>query len=430
MIKFIDKELNMHYKKELAEAYSRVIKSGWYINGKEVNRFEEEFAEYCGTDYCIGVGNGLDALRLILLGYGYGIGDEIIVPSNTYIATWLAVSHCGSKVVPVEPDINTYNIDPQKIEEKITNKTKAIIVVHLYGQVADMDPILKIAKKYNLKVIEDAAQAHGAIYSPCGINEIDIQQGKGKKAGALADAAGFSFYPTKNLGALGDGGAVTTNDPELARKIRLLRNYGSEKKYYNEIKGFNSRLDEIQAAILRVKLKYLDEENQRRREIAQYYSENIKNPKIILPVTKSYSSDRVTEGLREGKSERAKERKSERISSESKIENVKCKMGEESSFDSRLTSHISRSKSHVFHQYVIRSKERDKLQKYLRENGIETLIHYPIPPHKQKAYKEMNNERYPISEKIHEEILSLPMSSIFTIQETEKVVKKINTFLV
>ena len=365
MIPFLDlKELNAQYRAELIEACIRVIDSGWYILGEECKKFEEEFSKYCGTKYAIGVGSGLDALTLILKAYKeMGVmsdGDEVIVPSNTYIASILAISRNDLKPVLVEPDINTYLIDPSKIEEKITPRTKAIMPVHLYGQTCNMDEINEIAKRYNLKVIEDSAQSHGAYY-------------KNKRSGNLADASGFSFYPGKNLGALGDGGAVTTNDDELAQTIRALRNYGSYKKYENLYKGINSRLDEIQAAILRVKLKYLDDEIEKRRKIAEYYLDNIKNKKIILPTV------------------RAKD-------------------------------------NHVWHLFVIRTKERDKLQKYLFENEIQTLIHYPIPPHRQKAYKEWNKESYPISEKIHNEVLSLPISGVQSLENTQKIVQVVNDF--
>jgi dTDP-4-amino-4,6-dideoxygalactose transaminase len=363
MISFLDlKKLNAQYRDELIEACIKVIDSGWYIQGNECQVFEKEFANYCGTKYCIGVGNGLDALTIILRAYkeiGFiKDGDEVIVPSNTYIATILAISHNNLVPVLVEPDINTYLIDPKKIEEKITSKTKAIMPVHLYGQTCEMNKINEIAKKYNLKVIEDSAQSHGAYY-------------KNKRSGNLADASGFSFYPGKNLGALGDGGAVTTNDKELAECIKALRNYGSHKKYENLYKGVNSRLDEIQAAMLRVKLKYLDKEIKNRRKIAKLYLENINNNKIILP-----------------------------------------KIREED--------------NHVWHLFVIRTKERDRLQKYLLKNGIQALIHYPIPPHKQVAYKEWNNSSYPISEKIHNEVLSLPIS--YNEDDILKICKIVNRF--
>ncbi len=365
MIKFLDlKQINKKYKDELQEAFDRVLDSGWYILGNEVESFEQEFADYCGVKHCIGVGNGLDALHLILRGYGIGEGDEVIVPSNTFIATWLAVSYAGATPVPVESDIRTYNINPSLIEEKITTKTRAVIPVHLYGQVCEMDKINNLGKKYGLKIIEDSAQAHGAIY-------------KGRKAGNLGNAAGFSFYPGKNLGALGDGGAVTTNDDELAKKIRMLRNYGSQTKYYHEIKGFNSRLDELQAAFLRVKLKYLNEENQRRREIAQFYCEKINNPDIILPNSNNLSL-----------------------------------------FTSPL------SLRHVWHQFVIRHPQRDKLQKYLKEHSIQTMIHYPVPPHKQIAFKEINATCFPNSEKIHREILSLPLNS----DSQDLIIDKVSDF--
>jgi dTDP-4-amino-4,6-dideoxygalactose transaminase len=365
VIPFLDlKKLNAQYRDELIEACTRVIDSGWYILGKEVEEFEKEFANYCGTKYAIGVGNGLDALTLILRAYKeLGIlsdGDEVIVPANTYIATILAITNNNLIPVLVEPDIDTYLIDPDKIEENITSKTKAIMVVHLYGQTCEMDKINEIAKKYNLKVIEDSAQSHGAYY-------------KDKRSGNLADASGFSFYPGKNLGALGDAGAITTNDDQLAEVLKALRNYGSRKKYENIYKGVNSRLDEIQAAILRVKLKYLDEEIERRRKIARFYLENIKNNNIILPKVREDSN-------------------------------------------------------HVWHLFVIRTEKRDKLQKYLLDKGIHTLIHYPIPPHKQIAYKEWNDRSYPITEKISREVLSLPISGVLTLEEAEKIVKLVNEF--
>lgn len=365
MIKFLDlQKITQQYQPELTDAVKRVIDSGWYLLGNEVKNFEQRFADYCGVKYCIGVGNGLDALRLIFRAYiELGImkeGDEVIVPANTYIASILAVSENHLKPVLVESDINTFNIDADKIEEKITLKTKAMLIVHLYGQNAYNEKVQEIAEKYNLKIIEDSAQAHGAMY-------------KNKKVGSLGDVSGFSFYPGKNLGALGDGGAVITNDSKLAEIIRILGNYGSYKKYENKYKGINSRLDEIQAAILSVKLKYLDKENQKRRKIANYYLEYIKNDKITLP-----------------------------------------KVGE--------------SNSHVWHQFVIRCERRDDLQEYLKENSIQTMIHYPIPPHKQEAYKEWNNKRYPITEKIHNEVLSLPMSPVLKDYQIQKVIDVINRF--
>ena len=363
MIPFLDlKTLNSQYRAELIEACTKVIDSGWYIQGNECKEFDKEFASYCGAKYAIGVANGLDALILILRAYkelGFmKDGDEVIVPSNTYIASILAISQNNLVPVLVEPDINTYLLNPSKIEEKITSKTKAILPVHLYGQTCEMDKINEIAKKYNLKVIEDSAQSHGAYF-------------KDKRSGNLGDASGFSFYPGKNLGALGDGGAVTTNDEELANTIKALGNYGSHKKYENLYKGINSRLDEMQAAMLRVKLRYLDNELEKRRDIANYYLENIKNENIILPVVRAESN-------------------------------------------------------HVWHLFVIRTSKRDELQKYLLDNGVKTLIHYPIPPHKQNAYKEWKNESYPISEQIHEEILSLPISGVQSLEDTKKIVSIIN----
>ncbi|MGJ0316891.1 DegT/DnrJ/EryC1/StrS family aminotransferase [Aliarcobacter cryaerophilus] len=365
MIPFLDlKELNTQYKAELIEACTRVIDSGWYIQGNECKEFDKEFASYCGAKYAIGVANGLDALILILRAYkelGFmKDGDEVIVPSNTYIASILAISQNNLVPVLVEPDINTYLLNPSKIEEKITSKTKAILPVHLYGQTCEMDKINEIAKKYNLKVIEDSAQSHGAYFQD-------------KRSGNLGDASGFSFYPGKNLGALGDGGAVTTNDEELANTIKALGNYGSHKKYENLYKGVNSRLDEMQAAMLRVKLRYLDNELEKRRDIANYYLENIKNENIILPVVRAESN-------------------------------------------------------HVWHLFVIRANKRDKLQKYLLDNGVQTLIHYPIPPHKQNAYKEWNNESYPVSEQIHTEVLSLPISGIQSLEDTMEIVNVLNSF--
>jgi len=371
MISFLDlKGINTQYRAELIEACARVIDSGWYIQGNECKEFDKEFAEYCGTKYAIGVANGLDALILILRAYKemgvMGDGDEVIVPSNTYIASILAISQNNLVPVLVEPRLDTYLVDPSKIEAKITSKTKAILPVHLYGQTCEMDTINEIAKKYNLKVIEDSAQSHGAYFD-------------GKRSGNLGDASGFSFYPGKNLGALGDGGAVTTNDEELANAIKALGNYGSHKKYENLYKGINSRLDEIQAAMLRVKLRYLDNEVEKRREIANYYIENITNPTIILPIQNSKLS-------------------------------------------------IKNYQNHVWHLFVIRTNKRDELQKYLLDNGIQTLIHYPLPPHKQNAYAEWNNDSYPISEQIHEEVLSLPISGVQSLEDTVKIVRVINDF--
>ncbi|TQR33750.1 aminotransferase [Campylobacter sp. MIT 99-7217] len=363
MIKFLDLfELNQTYRKEIDEAISRVLDSGWYLLGKEVQNFEKKFADFCGTKHCVACANGLDGLRLIIKAYDFKENDEIIVPANTYIASILAISDNALKPVLVEPDINTYNINPDLIEEKITPNTKAIMVVHLYGQAVDMGKIYTLAQKYKLKIIEDCAQAHGAI-------ELYTQ----KRVGNLGDAGAFSFYPGKNLGCLGDGGCITTNDDNLAQKIRALANYGSHIKYQNLYKGLNSRLDEIQAGVLSVKLKYLDEDNQKRREIANFYRTHINNPKIILPQSQD-------------------------------------------------------DKSHVWHLFVIRSKQRDELQKYLEKNQIQTIIHYPIPPHKQECYPELHHLNLHISEQIHEEVLSLPISPAMQDTQVKKVVEILNAW--
>ena len=365
MIPFLDlKAINAQYRDELIAACTRVIDSGWYIGGTELTQFEESFADYCGSKYAIGVANGLDALSLTLRAWKelgkLQVGDEVIVPSNTYIASILAITANDLTPVLVEPNIDSFNIDPTKIEAAVTDKTKAILPVHLYGQLADMPAIMNIAKCHNLLVLEDSAQAHGA--------SVD-----GKKAGNWGDASGFSFYPGKNLGALGDAGAITTNDEELANTLRALRNYGSHEKYKNLYQGVNSRLDEIQAAMLNVKLLYLDKENAHRRKVAQAYLHGIKNSEIILPAVLDESA-------------------------------------------------------HVWHVFVIRCKQREELQKYLAANGVQTLIHYPIPPHKQQAYEKWNNQSYPISENIHAEILSLPIGPTVTKEEIQKVIKIVNSF--
>ena len=357
------RSVNNVSKSELTSAFQRVLESGWYILGNEVNRFESEFANFCEVRNCVGVGNCLDALQFILRGIGIGAGDEVIVPSNTYIATWLAVSNVGATPVPVEPLIDTYNIDPSQIQNSITSRTKAIIVVHLYGQPCDMDPINEIAERFRLKVVEDSAQAHGAKY-------------KGKRVGGLGYASGFSFYPSKNLGALGDGGAVTTNDPDLSNKINLLRNYGSKTKYQNEIKGFNSRLDELQAAFLIEKLKVLDKHNEKRRKIASIYLERLACfEEIKLPVIPEWAEP-------------------------------------------------------VWHQFIIRHKKRDDLIKNLKKTGIGTMIHYPIPPHLQLAYKEMGKKKgdYPISEIIHKEVLSLPITPEISLSALETVLEALKAY--
>ena len=369
MIPFLDlKNINQQYRNELIDACSRVIDSGWYIGGKELENFEKNFAEYCGAKFAIGVANGLDALILTLRAWKelgkLKDGDEVIVPSNTYIASILAITANNLTPILVEPNISTYNIDPIKIKEAITAKTKVILPVHLYGQLAEMPEIMQIAKQHNLLVLEDSAQSHGA-------------QIQGKKAGNWGDASGFSFYPGKNLGALGDAGAVTTNDAELATMLKALRNYGSYEKYKNLVAGVNSRLDEIQAAMLAVKLKYLDQETQHRRYIASLYLNGIKNPLIQLPLG-----------------------------------------------DVNAESYMQ----HVWHLFVIRTNQREALQQYLLNHGVQTLIHYPIPPHKQQAYKEWNNLSYPISEEIHAGVLSLPMGPALTVENAEKVIALCNEF--
>jgi dTDP-4-amino-4,6-dideoxygalactose transaminase len=361
-VPFLDlKALYLEVKVETDAAYHRVMESGCYILGEEIDAFEKEFAEYCNVKKCIGVGNGIEALHLIMRAMGIGPGDEVIVPANTYIATWLAVSHAGATPIPVDPDEKTYNIDPARIESVITERTKAVLLVHLYGQPADMDPILEIAGRYNLKVIEDAAQAHGAKY-------------KGKMVGGLGDAAGFSFYPGKNLGAYGDAGAITTNDPLLAERVRSLRNYGSQKKYSHDVKGFNSRLDEIQAAFLRVKLRHLGAWNERRRKIANFYLENLSSVEhLTLPYVPFWSE-------------------------------------------------------HIWHLFVVLTPARDQLQKHLTDYGIQTLIHYPVPPHRQSAYQELSYLDMPITERIRKEVLSLPMSPVMPDGDVACVVKALTFF--
>ncbi len=372
MIKFLDLQgINRQYADELKRVAGEVIDSGWYLLGERVKRFENHLASFIGSKYAIGVANGLDALRLILKAYiemGFmKEGDEIIVPANTFIASILAITDNRLKPVLVEPNINTYNLDISLVEEQITSRTRAIMIVHLYGQICWSNRLYEIAQKHNLKLIEDNAQAMGAIWND-------------RHSGSLGDASGFSFYPGKNLGAMGDGGAITTNDEELANMVKSLGNYGSGKKYYNDYKGLNSRLDEIQAAFLDIKLKYLDRENQQRREIAQFYCDNINHPEIILP----------DHGI--------------------------------------LKAEIRNQKSHTWHLFVIRHPKRDALQKYLQEQGIQTMIHYPIPPHKQLAYKEWNFISLPITEKIHEEVLSLPISPLMSHEELIKITERIVDF--
>lgn len=365
MIPFLDlKRANEKHEDEIVAAIENVVRSGWYVLGNEVKKFENAYAGFCGVEHCVGVGNGLDAIRLIFRAYmEMGLlkpGDEVIVPSNTYIATILAVADCNLIPIWVEPDIKTYNIDPDAIEQHITSKTKAILLVHLYGKIAYNDQIKVLAEKHGLLIVEDAAQSHGA-----GFN--------GKMSGALGNAGAFSFYPTKNLGAVGDAGAVTTNDAELADVVRAIANYGSSSKYVHAIKGLNSRLDEIQAAVLNVKLKYLLKENLIRQKIANYYLQHIKNPLIILPVNHSPEEDN-------------------------------------------------------WHLFVVRCKERDRLKSYLFEKGIEAQIHYPVPPHVQMAFKEMCEISFPISEQIHREVLSLPLNNYLTLDEQLTIVSAVNSF--
>jgi len=363
MIQFLELyKVNEQYRHDIQLRLQGVLDSGWYLLGQQNEEFCRNFAAFCGTQYALGVANGMDALNLIIKGYGFGPGDEIIVPANTYIASILAISENGCTPVLVEPDLDTYNMDPALIEEQITPHTKAIMVVHLYGQAMAMEPIWHLAKKYHLKIIEDSAQAHGAIY-------------QGRKTGNLGDASGFSFYPGKNLGAMGDAGAITTNDAALYAKVKALANYGSHVKYENLYKGVNSRLDEIQAAILDVRLKGLDRDNAQRRERTAYYRTHIKNPLIVLP--QAYEEQ-----------------------------------------------------AHVWHVFVVRTENRAALQQYLAEREIQTLIHYPIPPHKQKAYAEWNNRSYPVTEKICREVLSLPLSPVLSVEEAQRVVEAVNDYRV
>lgn len=363
MIKFLDLEkVTASHGEEINEAVTRVVNSGWYLQGKENEKFEKDFADYIGTEHCVGCANGLDALIWIFRAYvEMGVmkpGDEVIVPANTYIASILAISENGLVPVLVEPDINTYQIDPEKIEAAITPRTKAILIVHLYGQCAYTEKIGELCRKYNLKLIEDNAQAHG-----CRFND--------RRTGSLGDAAGHSFYPGKNLGALGDAGAVTTNDSELAKVIRAVANYGSAKKYVFKYTGRNSRLDEIQAAVLDVKLRHLDDDNERRKQIAKKYINGITNPAVITPK-------------------------------------------------------VADRDAHVFHIFPIRTEKRDELQKYLTEHGVQTNIHYPIAPHKQECYRDWNLWSFPITEKIHTEELSLPISPVLTDEEVNEVIRLIN----
>lgn len=365
MVKFLDLEkINAQYRQELKNVCERVIDSGWYILGKEVESFEEEFASYCGAKYCLGVANGLDALTLTLRAWKelgkINTGDEVIVPANTYIASVLAISENGLVPVLVEPNEKTYNLCPENVKNAITNKTKVILPVHLYGLISPMNEIMDIAREHNLLVLEDCAQSHGAKLS-------------GEKCGSIGDAAAFSFYPGKNLGALGDAGAITTNDPELYSIIKALRNYGSHRKYENNFLGVNSRLDEIQAAMLRVKLDYLDSETTVRQSIAKRYITEINNSSVTLPTV----------------------------------------FGEE---------------EHVFHLFVVRVDKREEFQQHLSDNGVQTLIHYPIAIHKQQAYSELNTKTLPLTELIHETVVSLPISPVLSEDEVTKVIEAVNSY--
>ncbi|MDR6196507.1 DegT/DnrJ/EryC1/StrS family aminotransferase [Siphonobacter sp. SORGH_AS_0500] len=359
MISHLDMgRVNRPYEVQLSEAAQRVLTSGWYILGKELTAFEADWAQYCGTSHCLGVGNGLEAITLIFKALQLPADSEVLVPAHTYIASILGITNAGLTPVLVEPDLATYNIDPQQIEQHITKRTKAILLVHLYGKACDMEPIRKIAEKYNLRIVEDAAQAHGATY-------------QGKKVGNLGDAAAFSFYPTKNLGALGDAGAITTSDPELARRIFLLRNYGSEVKYYNEMQGVNSRLDELQAALLRVKIPYLDDDNQRRQAIAQRFLSETTNPDVQLPPAETCHQD-------------------------------------------------------AWHLFVVRHPRRDVFMKELQALGIQTMIHYPVPPHQQKAYQEFSHLSLPLTEQLHREVVSLPLYPTLTDEEVSQIIAAVN----
>lgn len=362
MISFLDlKRVNEAHQATIQAATERVLQSGWYILGHEVEAFERRFANYCQTRHCIGVANGLEALTLVLQAWDFPQGSEVIIASNAYIASALSITHAGLSPVWVEPDPQTYLLDPARIEQAVTERTKAILPVHLYGRCCAMDPINSLAEKYELKVLEDAAQAHGAIYGT-------------KRAGNLGDAAGWSFYPTKNLGALGDAGAITTNDDNLAERLRALRNYGSTQKYKTDYVGYNSRLDELQAAILSAKLVYLDPENAHRRSLARRYLQGIRNPAVQLPPTDQLDQD-------------------------------------------------------AWHLFVIRHPHRDALRAYLHERGINTEVHYPIPPHRQLAYASAAYPSFPISEQLHREVLSLPLNPILTDAEVDYIIAAINQFV-
>lgn len=396
MIKFLDiQKITDSYEPGLSEAVRRVVKSGWYLLGEELAGFEKEYATFTGTKNCIAVASGLDALRLIFKAWiRMGVlseGEEVIVPANTYIATILAITENRLKPILVEPDINNYNLDLSLVERHITPRTRAVLPVHLYGQICWSEKLEQIATNYGLKIVEDNAQAAGAVWSKGAI--------KRKRTGSLGHAAGHSFYPGKNLGALGDAGAVTTDDDEFAAVVRSIANYGSSRKYFNDHQGVNSRLDEIQAAILRVKLPRLEADNQRRREIAQYYADHITNPNIILPKIRNVDTPLKVRAFGQHP-----------ISSQ---------------FDFYSLPSVL---SHVWHLFVIRHPEREKLQKYMYSKGVQTLIHYPIPPHKQKAYSEWNDMTFPVTEQIHREVLSLPISPVMDNDKVAGVTEIVNSF--
>lgn len=366
MVKFLDlQQINEKYRQEFQGSLNAVLDSGWFIMGRNLTKFEETYAEFCGVKHCIGVANGLDALILVMeawreLGY-VEEGDEVIVPGNTYIASILAVSRAGLRPVLVEPDIDTCLIDPEQVRKAITKKTKAILPVHLYGRLCDMDALRGIAREHGLRILEDSAQSHGAMHN-------------GVRCGGLGDASGFSFYPGKNLGALGDAGAITTNDDELAKAVRALRNYGSDVKYYNIYKGVNSRLDELQAAFMLQKLPDLDADNARRREIANHYAKSITNPMVTLPAMPA------------------------------------------------------EAESHVWHVYVVRVADRKAFQEHLTDAGIQTVIHYPVAPHRQEAYPELHHLELPLTEQIHEQVISLPISNVMTDAEVAEVIRAVNAY--
>jgi dTDP-4-amino-4,6-dideoxygalactose transaminase len=405
MIDFLDLNATHEpYADELHEAVHRVVDSGWYLFGEEVDAFEENFSSYTGVEHTVGVGSGLAALRIILRAYKemgeMEDGDEVIVPANTYIASILSVTDNDLTPVLVEPDPQSYNLDPDRIEDKLTERTEAVMIVHLYGQNAYTEEIGRLCEAYDLKLIEDAAQAHGAFF-------------RNQRIGSLGDAAGFSFYPGKNLGALGDAGAICTDNSELAECCSTLANYGSQEKYRNKYQGYNSRLDEIHAAALRVKLKYLDRQNQQRREVAQYYLEQIDHPDLVLPTVYDFNAGVAERTRAEGDA--------------GHTENGRVSKPRPVPIDPSETP-VTDVDSHVWHLFVVRHPERDTLREYLDEQGIGTIIHYPIPPHQQEAYSDWDDLSLPITEAIHDEVLSLPMGPHLTEEEVDSVVSIVNQY--